>query len=109
MTYAALAAAGVPISLVIPYDDVCEEVYTWVIELPVAAISLDFCGVPGAAAGNNTAQLIAKHGFPKVKLTATVHSIFTCTCNLLLVSIIILDCSLLLSFLVGQASRCWRH
>ncbi|KAL4539572.1 hypothetical protein Ndes2437B_g02062 [Nannochloris sp. 'desiccata'] len=66
-TYAALAAAGVPISMVIPYDDVFEEVYTWLVELPVAAISLDFCGVPGAAAGNGTAQLIAKHGFPKTK------------------------------------------
>jgi hypothetical protein len=65
-TYAALATAGVPISLVIPYDDVVEDVYTWLVELPVAAISFDFCGVPGAAAGNGTAQLIAKHGFSKV-------------------------------------------
>ena len=67
-TYAALAAAGVPISLVIPYDDVSEEVYSWLVELPVAAIGLDFCGVPGAVAGNGQAKLIAKHGFPKVLL-----------------------------------------
>lgn len=60
------AAAGLPLHLVVPYDDVDEEVYTWLVQLPVAAIGLDFCGVPGAAHGNLTAQLIAKHGFPKV-------------------------------------------
>ena len=65
--YAALAAAGVPIHLVLPYDDVSEDVYSWLIELPVAAIGLDFCGVPGAAHGCATAQIIAKHGFPKVR------------------------------------------
>ena len=31
------------------------------------AISLDFLGVPGSAAGNATADLISKHGFPKEK------------------------------------------
>jgi Cobalamin-independent synthase, N-terminal domain len=84
-TYAALAAAGVPISLVIPYDDVSEEVYTWLVELPVAAISLDFCGVPGAAAGNGTAQLIAKYGFPKVSNLPSSYklSVFTLIISLL--------------------------
>ena len=33
----------------------------------VAAISLDFLGVPGSAHGCATAQLITKHGFPKDK------------------------------------------
>jgi len=54
---------------------VFEDVYTWLVDLPVAAISLDFCGVPGAAAGNTTAQLIAKHGFPKVNTVTTIFFI----------------------------------
>ena len=33
----------------------------------VQAISLDFLGVPGSVAGNATAELISKHGFPKDK------------------------------------------
>ncbi|PSC76117.1 5-methyltetrahydropteroyltriglutamate-homoc ysteine s-methyltransferase isoform A [Micractinium conductrix] len=65
--YGQLAAAGVPINLVVPYDDVAEGTYRWLIELPVAAISLDFCGVPGADYGCRTAQLIAKYSFPKDK------------------------------------------
>lgn len=64
---ATLAAVGVPLNLVIQYDDVLPEVYDWVIELPVAAISLDFAGVPGAASGNSTASLIDAKGFPKSK------------------------------------------
>ena len=65
--YATLAAAGVPLHIVVPYDDVDEEVYSWLVNLPcVQAIGLDFCGVPGAAHGCATAKLIAKHGFPKV-------------------------------------------
>lgn len=64
--YSTLSSVNVPIHLVIPYDDVTEEVYTWLVALPLAAIGLDFCGVPGSSDGNLTAQLIAKHGFPKV-------------------------------------------
>ena len=44
------------------------QVYRWVVELPVDAIGLDFCGVPGAAHGCLTAQHIAKYGFPQVRL-----------------------------------------
>ena len=75
--YAALAAANVPLHLVIPYDDMAEEVYEWVLQLPVAAVGLDFCGVPGAAHGNCTAQLVAKCGFPKVSAVAA-RSTFPC-------------------------------
>jgi len=62
----ALSSTGVSLHLVVPYDDVREDVYEWLVKLPVQAIGLDFCGVPGAAHGNLTAQLIANHGFPKV-------------------------------------------
>jgi 5-methyltetrahydropteroyltriglutamate--homocysteine methyltransferase len=65
--YAELAAVGLPINLVVPYDDVEEETYGWLVQLPVAAISLDFLGVPGADYGSHTAQLIAQHGFPQSK------------------------------------------
>ena len=64
---AALAAAGVPINLVVYYDDLEASVYREVVQLPVAAISLDFCGVPGAAHGCATAALIDELGFPKVR------------------------------------------
>lgn len=50
-----------------PYDDVAPEVYPWLVALPVHAIGLDFCGVPGAPHGNATCQLIAKNGFPADK------------------------------------------
>ena len=49
--YAVLAAAGVPLNLVVPYDDVPAGTYRWLVGLPVAALSLDFLGVPGAPAG----------------------------------------------------------
>ncbi|EFN57923.1 hypothetical protein CHLNCDRAFT_141995 [Chlorella variabilis] len=62
--YAELAAVGLPINIVVAYDD---ETYKWLVELPVAALSLDFLGVPGAEYGSSTAQHIAKHGFPKSK------------------------------------------
>lgn len=48
------------------YDDI-GEAYEWAVKLPVAAISLDFLGVPGSALGNETAALIEKHGFPADK------------------------------------------
>ena len=64
--YAQLAAVGCPIDLVTYYDDL-GEAYPWAINLPVSAISLDFCGVPGDAAGNATLELIRKHGFPAAK------------------------------------------
>lgn len=36
-------------------------------KLPVAAVSLDFLGVPGSAFGNETAALVEKYGFPSDK------------------------------------------
>lgn len=39
---------------VVPYDDVPEGTYRWLCELPVAAISLDFLGVPGACGAADT-------------------------------------------------------
>jgi hypothetical protein len=48
------------------YDDI-GEAYTWAVELPVAAVSLDFLGVPGSVLGSDTAALIEKHGFPSDK------------------------------------------
>ncbi|KAK9811094.1 hypothetical protein WJX73_002072 [Symbiochloris irregularis] len=65
-TFAEFSKAGVPINLVTYFDDV-GETYPWVVKLPVAAVSLDFLGVPGAASGCATAQLIAEHGFPSDK------------------------------------------
>ena len=67
VVYSSLAAVELPINLVVSYDDVADDVYEWLVKLPVSAIGLDFCGVPGAAHGCATAQLIAKHGFPKVR------------------------------------------
>ena len=48
------------------YDDI-GEAYTWAVALPVAALSLDFLGVPGSVLGSDTAALIEKHGFPDTK------------------------------------------
>ena len=48
------------------YDDI-GAAYEWAVKLPVAAVSLDFLGVPGSALGNETAALIEKHGFPADK------------------------------------------
>ena len=48
------------------YDDI-GEAYPWAVELPVAALSLDFLGVPGSVLGSDTAALIEKHGFPDNK------------------------------------------
>lgn len=61
--YKSLAAVGCPIDLV-TYYDCLGAAYPWVTNLPVSAISLDFCGVPGDAAGNGTLALIRQHGFP---------------------------------------------
>lgn len=66
-TYTQLAAVGLPIDLICCYDDLAESTYPWVVKLPVAAVSLDFCGVPGSAAGNATLELIRKFGFPESK------------------------------------------
>lgn len=41
--------------------------YPWVINLPVAAISLDFLGPSGAAAPNQSLALLRAHGFPAGK------------------------------------------
>ena len=48
------------------YDDL-GAAYPWVVQLPVAAIGLDFVGVPGSTAGNDTLALIREHGFPAGK------------------------------------------
>ncbi|KAK9829533.1 hypothetical protein WJX72_006351 [[Myrmecia] bisecta] len=66
-TFEALSKEGVPINLVTFYDDIAADVYDWVVKLPVAAISLDFLGVPGSALGCNTAALVAQKGFPADK------------------------------------------
>lgn len=65
--YRQLSAVGCPIDLVTYYDDLGADAYPWVINLPVSAISLDFCGVPGDAAGNATLDLIRQYGFPTSK------------------------------------------
>lgn len=64
--YARLAAAGPPVDLVAVYDDL-GEAFEWAAQLPVAALTLDFCGVPGATAPNATLALIRKHGWPAGK------------------------------------------
>ncbi|CAD7697891.1 unnamed protein product [Ostreobium quekettii] len=65
--YKELASAGMSINLVTYYDDMKEDVFAWVTKLPVCAISMDFCGVPGVELGNETMEMIKKHGFPKDK------------------------------------------
>jgi 5-methyltetrahydropteroyltriglutamate--homocysteine methyltransferase len=57
--YTELAEVGLDINLVTYFDDL-GETYPWVMELPVAAISLDF------TRGHNL-DLIQQHGFPKDK------------------------------------------
>jgi 5-methyltetrahydropteroyltriglutamate--homocysteine methyltransferase len=63
---AAADAAGCSVNLVIPYDDP-GECYPWLVALPVAALTLDFCGAPGAAEGPATLGLLRAHGFPAGK------------------------------------------
>lgn len=58
-TYQQLAQVGLPIHLVTYFDDL-GETYPWVIELPVAGISLDF------TRGRNL-ELLKRHGFPADK------------------------------------------
>jgi hypothetical protein len=43
------------------------EAYPWVAQLPVRALTLDFCGVPGATAPNATLDLIRANGWPADK------------------------------------------
>jgi 5-methyltetrahydropteroyltriglutamate--homocysteine methyltransferase len=43
------------------------EAYPWVAQLPVATLTLDFCGVPGATIPNATLALIKAHGWPAGK------------------------------------------
>lgn len=64
--YAAFAAdsSSPEINLVIPYDDVDESAYPWVVSLPVSCVTLDFCGVPGSSAPPKTLELLRAHGFP---------------------------------------------
>lgn len=57
--YTELATVGLDINLVTYFDDL-GKTYPWAIELPVAAISLDF------TRGHNL-DLIKQHGFPKDK------------------------------------------
>jgi len=58
-TYASLAQVGIPLDLVTYFDDLGGS-YPWVIQLPVASISLDF------TRGRNLDQL-KHHGFPSDK------------------------------------------
>jgi len=58
-TYQELATVDLPINLVTYFDDL-GETYSWVVDLPVAAISLDF------TRGDNL-SLIEEHGWPKDK------------------------------------------
>lgn len=58
-TYAAFAAVGLPIHLVTYFDDL-GTTYSWVTQLPVSAISLDF------TRGRNL-DLLKQHGFPADK------------------------------------------
>lgn len=58
--YAALAQEACPIDLVIPYADVSASVLQAAVALPLAALSLDFVGVPGAATPNHTAERVAE-------------------------------------------------
>eukprot|EP00892_Ulva_mutabilis_P010097 jgi/Ulvmu1/745/UM010_0118.1 len=64
--YKAIAGCGLPINLVTYYDDIAET-YSWVVTLPVAAISLDFVGQVGSVQHNRTLEVITKHGFPADK------------------------------------------
>lgn len=64
--YKTFSEVGVFINLVTYYDDI-GDTYPWVVALPVSAVSLDFCGVPGAEVGSQSLELIRKHGFPKDK------------------------------------------
>jgi 5-methyltetrahydropteroyltriglutamate--homocysteine methyltransferase len=57
--YGELAAIGIPIHLVTYFDDLGKN-YSWVVQLPVAAISLDF------TRGQNL-DLLKRHGFPAEK------------------------------------------
>lgn len=59
IVYSQLAQVGMPIYLVTYFDDLGVS-YPWVVELPVAGISLDF------TRGNNLA-LLNQHGFPSDK------------------------------------------
>jgi 5-methyltetrahydropteroyltriglutamate--homocysteine methyltransferase len=63
---AAAGAVGCDVNLVIPYDDPGDS-YPWVVALPVGALTLDFCGAPGAAEGPATLGLLRAHGFPAGK------------------------------------------
>lgn len=64
--YAQLAAAGPPLHLVTYYDDL-GEAYPWAVALPVAALSMDFLGVPGAVQPNESLELLRRHGWPAGK------------------------------------------
>ncbi|MBN1922201.1 MAG: 5-methyltetrahydropteroyltriglutamate--homocysteine S-methyltransferase [Anaerolineae bacterium] len=59
---AALAAVGLPINLVIPFDDVGES-FAWIVALPVAGLTLDF------TRGETTA-LLERHGWSADKFLA---------------------------------------
>ena len=47
----------------LPYDDP-GEAYPWLAQLPVAALTLDFCGTPAAAEGSAALGLVRRFGFP---------------------------------------------
>lgn len=55
-----------PLHLVTYYDDL-GAAYPWAVQLPVAAVTLDFLGPPGAAVPSQTLALLQQHGFPADK------------------------------------------
>ncbi|OQB01561.1 MAG: 5-methyltetrahydropteroyltriglutamate--homocysteine methyltransferase [Chloroflexi bacterium ADurb.Bin222] len=59
---AALAAVGLPLNLVIPFDDV-GDAFPWIAALPVAGLTLDFTR-------GETAALLERYGWPADKFLA---------------------------------------
>ncbi len=59
---AALVAVGLPLNLVIPFDDVGES-FPWIAALPVAGFTLDF-------SRGETAALLERHAWPAAKFLA---------------------------------------
>lgn len=62
MALAALASVGLPINLVIPFDDVGES-FPWIVALPVAGLTLDFTR-------GETIRLLERYGWPVGKVLA---------------------------------------
>ena len=59
---AALAAVGLPLNLVIPFDDIGES-FSWIVALPVAGLTLDFTR-------GETVALLERYGWPAGRFLA---------------------------------------